>query len=214
MFMGLWGSAKANKENILYTVVTIFLLERVRRGWNRIEARGKALGRPRTEIERGQEAFAFRAALLYALPLVLPIVKYIFRSLHELSSYVGGLDRLGNVWVLAVVAVAVEAFLSIVIYNLLGIYVERMNSALGFFRALGRSVVDGSRVTVESGVRAGGNIGRSAAAGTRALARATYRRGRGLAGTAAHGSWRALQIARGVGARAVRAATSQPQTNK
>jgi len=206
MFMGLWGSAKANKENIFYTVLTIFLLERVRRGWNRIGERGRAHGWPREETERAQETFALKAALLYALPLVLPVVKYIFRSLHELSSYVGGLERLANVWALVVVAVAVEAFLAIVIFNLLGIYVERMNAALGFFRRIGRSVVDGSREAVVSGVQAG----------ARGLERRVTARVRALAGSTIGGGWRltrgavrgTLGLARGV----VR--TAQPTTEK
>jgi len=202
MFMGLWGSAKANKENIFYTVLTIFLLERVRRGWNRIGERGRDHGWPREETERAQETFALKAALLYALPLVLPVVKYIFRSLHELSSYVGGLERLANVWALVVVAVAVEAFLAIVIFNLLGIYVERMNAALGFFRRIGRSVVDGSREAVVSGVQAGA---RGVTARVRVLARSTIGGGRRLTRGAVRGT---LGLARGV----VR--TAQPTTEK
>lgn len=150
MFLGIWDKARANKENIFYTILTIFLLERVRRGWNRIESRGKADKRPAGEIERRQQTFTFGAALLYALPFLLPTVKYIYRSIAELSEYVGGLTALNNVWAFVAVVVAVEALLSLVIYNLLGIYVERMNGALGLFRKLGRSVVDGSRVAVHT----------------------------------------------------------------
>ena len=57
---------------------------------------------------------------------------------------------LNNIWAFLVVLILAEALLSIIIYNLLGIYVDRMNSALGFFKKLGRSVVDGSRVAVHT----------------------------------------------------------------
>lgn len=150
MFFGLWDRARANKENIFYTVLTIFLLERVRRGWNRIEKNGKAGNRAMPEIERKQQWFTYRAALLYALPFLLPAVKYIYRSMDELSQYVHGLSALNSLWAFLVILALTEVFLSIIIYNLLGIYIERMNGALGFFRKLGRSVVDGSKTAVQT----------------------------------------------------------------
>jgi hypothetical protein len=150
MFFGIWDKARANKENIFYTILTIFLLERVRRGWNRIEAKGKASNHSADEIERKQQTFTFGAALLYALPFLLPTVKYIYRSVAELSQYVSGLSVLNNVWAFLVVLILAQALLSIIIYNILGIYVERMNGALGFFKKLGRSVVDGSKVAVHT----------------------------------------------------------------
>jgi hypothetical protein len=150
MFLGIWDKARANKENIFYTILTIFLLERVRRGWNRIEQRGRADNRTADEIERKQHAFTFGAALLYAAPFLLPTVKYVYRSIDELSQYVGGLSALNNLWAFFVIVVLAEGLLSLIIYNLLGIYVERMNGALGFFRKLGRSVVDGSRTAVQT----------------------------------------------------------------
>ena len=66
MFFGIWDKARANKENIFYTILTIFLLERVRRGWNRIESKGKERNLSAIEIERKQQTFTFHAALLYA----------------------------------------------------------------------------------------------------------------------------------------------------
>jgi len=159
MLIGLWNRARVNKENIFYTVLTIFLLERVRRGWNRIESGGRAINLSPDVIERKQQWFLFRAALLYALPFVMPLVKYIFRSFHELSQYVSGLGALSSVWALAVVLLFAEALLAVVLYNLLGIYVERMNAALGFFRKIGRSVIDGSKVVVDAAARAGVRAG-------------------------------------------------------
>ena len=150
MFFGIWNKARANKENIFYTILTIFLLERVRRGWNRIETKGRADNHSFDVIERRQQTFTFTAAVLYALPFLLPAVKYIYGSIAELSQYVPGLSVLNNVWAFFAVVIAVEVLLSILIYNLLGIYVERMNGALGFFRKLGRSVVDGSKMAVQT----------------------------------------------------------------
>jgi hypothetical protein len=188
MLIGLWNRARLNKENIFYAVLTVFLLERVRRGWNRIEARGRALNLAPDAVEHKQHWFLFRAALLYALPFVMPLVKYIFRSFHELSQYVSGLGALSNVWALAVVVLFAEALLAVVLYNLLGIYVERMNAALGFFRKIGRSVVDGSKVVVDAAARAG------VRAGTRRLKA-------GAAGVLSR-----VESARALSARAVRSA--------
>jgi hypothetical protein len=105
------------------------------------------------------------------------VVRYVYRSFDELSGYVGGLSVLSSVWAFALVVLAVELFLSIVIYNLLGIYVERMNSALGFFRRIGRSVADGSRVAVQ----AGDGVRTRVASGVRGAAGEGIRAGRVLA---------------------------------
>lgn len=200
MFLGIWNTARANKENIFYTVLTIFLLERVRRGWNRIEARGKENNLSSVEIERKQQQFAFNAALLYALPFLLPAVKYIYRSMDELAQYVDGLSAFNNLWVFIGVLVITEALLSIVIYNLLGIYVDRMNAALGFFKKIGRSVVDGSKVAVqtvgvETPVRLYGGVRRTAYGAASITAQHTRRAARN-----AFGAWRRLSC--GVGSRA------------
>ena len=146
----------------------------MRRGWNRIEARGRSANEGRDSVERRQHGFMYGAALLYALPFVVPVVKYLDRSVDELSHYVPGLDVLGSIWAFALVVIATELFLSIVIYNLLGIYVDRMNGALGFFRKIGRSVVDGSRVAVH----AGGQAPRRVAVGVRDAVRDAARAGR------------------------------------
>jgi len=170
---GFFSVARANKENILYTIVTIFLLERVRRGWNRIDARGRNQNQARDTVERRQQWFMFGAAFLYALPFVVPVVKYLYRSVDELSGYVPGLVVLSSVWAFALVALATELFLAVVIYNLLGIYVDRMNSALGFFRKIGRSVVDGSKLAVQAGGEAPRRVAIGVRDAVRDAARAT-----------------------------------------
>ncbi|MCK5408323.1 MAG: hypothetical protein KAJ37_12730 [Candidatus Krumholzibacteria bacterium] len=205
MFFGIWNTARANKENIFYSILTIFLLERVRRGWNRIEARGRENNLSALEITRKQQTFTFNAALLYALPFLLPTVKYIFRSMDELSQYVSGLAALNNVWVFVGLLVLTEALLSIVIYNLLGIYVERMNGALGFFKKIGRSVVDGSRVAVQTvGIEAPARFARLYSGIRRTAhgaAATTVQRGRSAA-RSVRGALR--RIGGGVGSKAAR----------
>jgi hypothetical protein len=96
--LGVWNTARANKENILYAIVTIVLLERVRTGWNRLETEGRRRGLIASDIERRQSRFLVKAAVLYGLLLVLPVVKYIFRSIEELSWTVEGLAVLKSMW--------------------------------------------------------------------------------------------------------------------
>jgi len=183
--IGILNTARANKENIFYTILTVFLLERVRRGWNRIDSRGREHNLDTGVIERRQQNFAFRASCLYAVPLVIPAVKYIYRSVGELAQYVDGLSALSSIWAFAGVVIITEVFLAVVIYNLLGIYVERMNGALGFFRTIGRSVRDGSKLAAQTGgsvanatVRAGRGIRATANAGINALNSLAIRVGR------------------------------------
>jgi hypothetical protein len=206
MFLGIWNTARSNKANIFYTILTIFLLERVRRGWNRIESRGREKNLSALEIERKQQTFTFNAALLYALPFLLPTVKYIFRSMDELSQYVSGLAALNNVWVFVGILVLTEGLLSIVIYNLLGIYVERMNGALCFFKNIGRSVVDGSRIAVQTvGVEAPARLYSGVRRTVHGAAATTVQCGRSAA-RSARGALR--RIGGGVGSGAKTAARS------
>lgn len=202
MISGLWR----NKENILYTVLTVFLLERVRKGWNRIADRGRASNLDISTIERKQQTHLFVAALLYALPFVMPATRYVYRSFGELSQHVAGLEVMSSLWALALVMLFVEGVLSIVIYNLLGIYIERMNAALGFFRKLGRSVIDGSRVAAQAPVTASAkalsavrhaaarSARRSHSVAGRAIDR-TVRSGRGAWGLTASGFSRVRTVA-------------------
>ncbi len=165
MFFGVWNSARANKANILYAIVTVFLLERVRTGWNRLESVGRRHGLGSGQIEKKQKRLVVGASLLYALPLLLPVIKYIYRSIEELSWSVPGLLALKNAWAFWGLVFATECFLALIIYNLLVIYVDRMNAAVGFFKAIGRNVRDGSMAAVQ----ASSNVGTRAWSGVRRL---------------------------------------------
>ena len=93
------------------------------------------------QIEKKQKRLVVGASLLYALPLLLPVIKYIYRSIEELSWSVPGLLALKNAWAFWGLVFATECFLALIIYHLLVIYVDRMNAAVGFFKAIGRNAV-------------------------------------------------------------------------
>ena len=162
--LGIFNRARQNWEGIVYAIVSIFLLERVRIGWNRIERAGKKDDIGIVAIRRRQHIMLVKASLLYALPLLLPVVKYIYRSVEELSWSVPGLLVLKNTTAFFSVVVVTEVFLAIVVYNLLRVYIERLNSAASFFQKLGRNVWDGSIQAVQAGVRASVNAGVRASA--------------------------------------------------
>jgi hypothetical protein len=151
MFFGVLNTARNNKENIFYAVLTIFLLERVRTGWNRIQshARKQDVEVPAGTVRRRQTEFVMKAAFLYALLPLLPVVKYIYRSIEELAWSVPGLVVLKTTPAFFVILVLAECFLAIVIFNLLRIYIERMNTAIGFFTKIGRNIWDGSKAAVQ-----------------------------------------------------------------
>ncbi len=163
MFFGVWNSARANKANILYAIVTVFLLERVRTGWNKLESAGRRHDLGPDQIEKKQKRLVVGASLLYALPLLLPVIKYIYSSIEELSWSVPGLLALKNAWAFWGLVFATECFLALIIYNLLVIYVDRMNAAVGFFKAVGRNVRDDSMAAVQ----ASSNVGTRAWSGVR-----------------------------------------------
>jgi len=173
MIFGMWNR---NKENIIYAIVTIFLLERVRTGWNRAETSGRKAGAARPDIELRQDRLVVKASLLYALPFVLPIVKYIYRSLAELSDTVNGIAVMKSIWAFFGVSVIVECFVALVIYNLLKIYIDRMNSAIGFFSKIGRNIWDGSKMAVQ----ASGDIGSRVARGIGGLLGSVWQTSKGV----------------------------------
>ncbi len=180
MFFGFLNKARDNKENIFYAIVTIVLLERVRTGWNKLESAGRKVGTAPDDIRWNQWKFLVKASLLYALPFLLPIVKYIYRSIDELSWSVQGLVVLKSTWVFFTVVGLTEFFVAIVIFNLLKVYVDRMNSAIGFFTKIGRNIWDGSKMAVQ----VGGDVGSRVVGGVRGTlkftSRATGKAARGL----------------------------------
>jgi len=64
-----------NRENILYAIVTIVLPECVRTSRNKVENLGRKNGVTKPDIELRQDHLIVKAAFLYALPLLLPVVK-------------------------------------------------------------------------------------------------------------------------------------------
>jgi hypothetical protein len=178
MFFGVWNRTRANKENIVYAIVTIVLLERVRTGWNKIGSNARKAGIAKKETDTRQDRLVMKAAFLYALPLLLPVVKYIYRSIEELSWTVQGLVVLKSTWVFFGIVALTECFLAIVIYNLLKIYIDRMNAAIGFFAKIGRDIWDGSRTAVQVGSeRVVGGV-RSLKLGARGVTRLLTRKSR------------------------------------
>jgi hypothetical protein len=163
MVFGFVNKARDNKENILYAIVTIVLLERVRTGWNKIESRGRKSGMGPLDIRMKQWRFLVNAALLYAIPFLLPVVKYVFRSIEELSWSVPGLVVLQSTWAFFTILVLAECFLALIIFNLLKIYIDRMNGALSFFAKIGRNIWDGSKMAVS----VSSDVGSRVAAGVR-----------------------------------------------
>jgi len=165
MFFGVLNTARNNKENIFYAILTIFLLERVRTGWNKIQSRAHKQNIEPPAVRRRQNEFVMKAAFLYALLPLLPVVKYIYRSIEELSWSVPGLAVLKTTPAFFVILVLAECFLAVVIFNLLRIYIERMNTAIGFFSKIGRNIWDGSKAAVH----AGGHVGSRVAGGLKNL---------------------------------------------
>jgi|GEM_PF-2872272 len=193
MLMELFGPIRAHRRGIVSTIVALFLLERVRRGWNRISRRMHAAHHSRQRVESAQQGYLFRAALLYAVPFVLPTVKYLYRSASELSTYVHTPALVSSGWVLAGVCISVELFIAVIAYNLLGIYVERVNCTVAPIERVGRSVVGTSRGVV----RAGNSVRRYAAGRAQVVATSSLRTGYAVAARvpgAATGAVRAARI--------------------
>ncbi|MCD4782092.1 MAG: hypothetical protein K8S27_16325 [Candidatus Omnitrophica bacterium] len=145
--MNFLKTAKDKKESIIYTVLTIVLMESVRIKCNRIENHGKKNNLTTLQITKRQNKFIFKASLLYSLLLLLPTSNYISNSIQKLFSNVE-VHFFKSFWFPVLILIISEVFLSIIILSLLKLYVEKMNKALGFFKKIGRSVWDGSKLVV------------------------------------------------------------------
>ena len=158
MFFGVLNTARNNKENIFYAILTIFLLERVRTGWNKIQSRAHKQNIEPPAVRRRQNEFVMKAAFLYALLPLLPVVKYIYRSIEELAWSVPGLLVLKTTPAFFVILLLTECFLAVVIFNLLRIYIDRMNAATNFFTKIGRNIWDGSKAAVQVSSNVGSRV--------------------------------------------------------
>ena len=61
---GFFGRARRNWEGIVYAIISIFLLERVRTGWNRIERAGRKNDIDVVAIRRRQHMALTTASIL------------------------------------------------------------------------------------------------------------------------------------------------------
>ncbi len=178
MIQAVFASLRAHRRGIVTTLVTILLLERVRRGCRRIERAAREAGEDEARTRSRRDAFLFRAALLYAAPFVLPVVKYLYRSAAELGRWVDFGAGASSPWVFAGVVAAAWGFLAVVAFNLLGIYVELPRRMAREVRRAGRRaaepvaqaarrvgapVLDAGQRAVGPVVRAGRWFGRSGA---------------------------------------------------
>lgn len=149
--MGILKKANENKESIIYTILTIVFLECVRIEYNKIQSSGEKNNLNGDEIYGKQKYLTIKASLIYSLIFLLPLSKYVSNSIQQLFSNVD-LQIFKTLFFPIAVIIFSEIFLAVVIFNLLGLYIKKMNTALNFFKTIRRSIVDGSKI-VADGVR-------------------------------------------------------------
>ncbi|MBU1043252.1 MAG: hypothetical protein KJ915_02500 [Candidatus Omnitrophica bacterium] len=127
-------------------------------GYNKIEDSGRRNNINDAIILNKQRFLLGGSSLLYALLFLLPILTYVYNCIGDLCFHVKALEFLKSIPFFFIILFLIEGFLATVIYNFLKIYIEKMNTAIGFFKKIGRSVRDGSKLAVQASSDLGSKV--------------------------------------------------------
>jgi len=169
---------KKNKENILYAIVTAVLLETVRVKHNLLEDRGRKENWGDDNLQNERKSLINKASLLYGILVALILVNIPISLTDKITNVYPDTMFLKTNMALIIVLV-VTYFASVMLTKvLLYQYIKWMNGLIGFWKKLGRSAWDGTKVVAHAPVRAGGVVIDRVIRGTKSGIDAAGRAGR------------------------------------
>jgi len=192
------GAMRPNRDSILYTIMVLTGLELVRRRHNKIEDQGRKLNWEDEEIKRKQHSFLIKGSLCFAVLLfvvllmvvILPLIRQIVNTIDEMDF----LKARNTFFVICVLGYGLSVIIAL---NLFKIYISQVNQAREFFKRLGRSAWDGSKLIVG---KASGAVIEKSKEGLKAVPKAganAFKTGMGVIGTGGKKVWGGVKTGSG-----------------
>ncbi len=154
MFMNL----RKNKENIIYFIVSLLLLETVRVKYNKLVQKEQFEKQAGGSVVRRQKMLLMKASFLYAIFLFWLMFDYFTTLSGKISLVYPQAHYLKTNMALFLNGILSYGLTAWLIRFLLELYIMKMNEAFGFWKKLGRSAIDGTKAIVHAPFKAGGVV--------------------------------------------------------
>jgi len=151
-----FSSLRRNKENILYFILTILCLEYVRTHYNKLEDAARENSWNKKALRKKQASLLTSAVLIYGLFFALIILNFLISLTHKVTTVYPGVVFLKSNIALIVNLLLSYAVAVIIIGILLPRYIKVMNGFANFWKKIGRSAWDGTKVVAKAPGRVAG----------------------------------------------------------
>lgn len=153
--MIFFSNLRRNKETILYFILTILCLEYVRRKHNKLEDTARRENWNKNFLQHKQNLLLIKAGMFYAIFFSLVLLNVLSALTAKITSVYSGTDFLRTN-----IALGIELILSyilslIIIKFVLRNYIRTFNKLADFWRKLGRSAWDGTKIVIQTPGRVG-----------------------------------------------------------
>jgi len=164
--MGL-ANLKNKKEDILYWIITIISLEAVRVKFNRLEDNARKENWEENELNIQRSVLLKKASMVYGLFLGLLLINIPISLTSKITNvYPGTMFLKSNI---ALIIVLIGTYWISVKLSRILLYqwIVKLNSMTEFWKKLGRSAWDGTKIIAQAPVKAGGVVADKVMQGTK-----------------------------------------------
>ena len=154
----MFPGTRRGTEGVLYFIITLVCLERVRVKYNALERIGSKGDWSPKKLKQKRAGLMFKASMMYGLLFCLLFINLPISLIERITSVYPDtmiLKTNSALWI----TIAVTYFLSILFSMiLLSQYIKKMNGWKDFWKILGRSAFDGTKEVIMKPVEAGGVV--------------------------------------------------------
>jgi len=148
--MIFFSNLRRNKETILYSIITILCLEHVRRKHNKLEDAARRENWSKDFLQHNQSLLLIRAGIVYAIFFSFLLLNFFISLTGRITSVYSG-----TAFLRTNIALVIELILSysvslIIVKILLRHYIKKLNGLTGFWKKLGRSAWDGTKIVIQT----------------------------------------------------------------
>jgi len=153
--MSAFSSVRRNKETILYFIITIICLEHVRVKHNKLEDAARKENWTKSLLQYKQNLLVTKAGILYAIFFSLVLIGALSALTDKITSVYSGTGFLKTGTALGIELILSYILSLVVIKLILRSYIRTFNGFTRFWKKLGRSAWDGTKVVTQAPIKAG-----------------------------------------------------------
>lgn len=153
--MAFFSSVRRDKETILYFIITILCLEHVRRKHNKLEDAARKENWSKGFLQHKQNLLVIKAGMIYAIFFSLALIGAFSTLTDKITSVYSGTDFLKTGLALGIELILSYILSLMVLKFALRSYIRMFNKFTSFWKKLGRSAWDGTKIVAQAPAKAG-----------------------------------------------------------